>query len=61
VPVQYINPQTGTAPLFRQEFLRKISPFKVLRMMDWQQTNSGGLLDLDPKPSRSTTRAPSTG
>lgn len=50
IPVQYIDQQTGQAPLFRQEFLRKVSPFKVLRMMDWQQTNSGGLIDLDPKP-----------
>lgn len=51
VPVQYVNPQTGQAPLFRQEFLRKVSPFKVLRMMDWQQSNSGGLQDLDPQPT----------
>jgi hypothetical protein len=45
-PTQYINPQTGQAPLFREEFLRKISPFKVLRMMDWQQTTGGGLGDI---------------
>jgi hypothetical protein len=50
VPVQYVNPSTGTAPLYREEFLRKVSPFTVLRMMDWQQTNSGGLVNLDPAP-----------
>jgi hypothetical protein len=51
IPTQYIDPVTGQAPTFRQEFLRKISPFKVLRMMDWQQTNSGGLADLTPTPA----------
>src|SRR2546430_10482630 len=33
VPIQYVNPTTGAAPLYRQEFLRKRSPFSVLRMM----------------------------
>src|SRR5439155_23241773 len=50
VPIQYVNPSTGAAPLYREEFLRKVSPFSVLRMMDWQQTNSGGLVNLDPAP-----------
>ncbi len=51
VPQQYINPQTNTAPIFREEFLRKVSMFSVLRMMDWQQTNSGGLDNLASPPS----------
>jgi len=51
IPQQYINPQTGAAPLYRQEFLRKVSPFSVLRFMDWQQINIGGLSNLaHPQP-----------
>lgn len=45
VPTSLINPSTGAAPVFREEFLRKVSPFKILRFMDWQQTNSGTLTD----------------
>ncbi|MEZ0267270.1 MAG: dockerin type I domain-containing protein [Phycisphaerae bacterium] len=45
-PTQYIKPATGTAPTYRQEFLRKVSPFSVIRFMDWTQTNSGGLNNL---------------
>jgi hypothetical protein len=51
IPTQYIDPATGTAPLFREDFLRKISPFKVLRFMDWQETNGGGLPDLVNPPT----------
>ena len=51
IPTQYINPATGAAPLFREDFLRKISPFKVLRFMDWQAANGGGLPDLVPAPT----------
>ena len=51
IPQQYINPQNGTAPVYREEFLRKVSPFSVLRFMDWQQTNIGGLSNLPhPQP-----------
>jgi len=51
IPTQYIDPNTGVAPLFREDFLRKISPFKVLRFMDWQQANTGGLPDLVNPPT----------
>lgn len=34
-------PGIDPGALYRDEFLRKVSPFKVLRMMDWMQTNSG--------------------
>lgn len=48
VPTANINPQTGTAPMYREEFLRKISPFNILRFMDWHQTNGGNLVGGDP-------------
>lgn len=51
VPEQYISQATNTAPIYREEFLRKISPFTTLRMMDWQQTNAGGMVNLSPTPS----------
>lgn len=51
IPTQFIDPATGTAPLFREDFLRKVSPFKVLRFMDWQETNNGGLPDLVNPPT----------
>ena len=30
--------------------MRKVSPFKVLRTMDWQQTTGGGLMDIPSPP-----------
>jgi hypothetical protein len=51
IPTQYIDSTTGAAPLFREDFLRKVSPFKVLRFMDWQETNNGGLPDLVNPPT----------